>query len=119
PPRDLDRRPHGPAESIAVSAFVLAEGRPIGRLAERYVTELGADLAERPGLAPGATSSAQAAHVDRIAARRGETVRAAALLERARIAGGGATAADALALAREAHALRERLLNRTNRTEDE
>jgi hypothetical protein len=97
---------HGPAESIRVSAFVLAEGRPIEQLALRYVHEQLADLAERLGLAPGRSPADQAAHIDRVAARRGiEGPRAASLLARA----GALGPADALALCQAAHDLRVRL----------
>lgn len=110
PARDLSAPAHGPAESISVAAFVLAEGRPIATLAERYVGEIVADLAERLGLPPGRDSSARAAYIDRIAAQRGESARASTLLERARaLASSASPKNDALALAREAHALRERL----------
>lgn len=110
PARDLSATTHGPAESIAVSAFVLAEGRPVATLSARYVTELVAEVAERLGMPPGKSAVDQAAHVDRIAARRGLAVRATALLERARVMASGAPRSDALALAKDAHALRQRLL---------
>ncbi len=108
PPRELAPLAHGPSESIAVSAFVLAEGRPEATLAEAYVREVIAELAERLGLAPGQPPRAQAAHIDRIAARRGEEARATALLDRAAVPG---HASAPLALAREAHQLRQRMLS--------
>jgi hypothetical protein len=114
--RDLDPPRHGPAESIAVSAFVLAEGRPIGTLTESYVRELIADLAVRLGLAPGRPIDQQIAHVDAIATRRGEGQRAATLLRRAEAL--GAHTRDAripLAIAQDAHAMYTRLLQ-TRRT---
>lgn len=99
---------HGPAESIAVSAFVLSEGRPIETLAARYVHEQLADLAERLGLAAGRSPAEQAAHVDRVAARRGvEKPSAASLLARAGAL--GRSPAEALALCQAAHDLRVRL----------
>lgn len=113
PARDLTPTVHGPAESIAVSAFVLAEGRPLERLTESYVHALLAELAERLGVPPGKSPREHAAHIDVVAARRGETVRASALLERAEILGRTRAArADAMNLAREAHAFRTRLLAR-------
>lgn len=106
-PQDLPPPRHGPAESIAVSAFVLAEGRPLGPLAARYVHAQLADLSARLGLAPGRPPSEQAAHIDRVAAQRGEEPRAAALLARA---DAGPTKSDALRLAQDAHQLRARIL---------
>jgi hypothetical protein len=108
PPREAAPIGHGPAESIAVSAFVLAEGRPRATLAEAYVREVIAELAERLGLPPGQSIAAQAAHVDRIAARRGEETRAAALLARASALSRGDTRTP-LALARETQGFRRRM----------
>jgi hypothetical protein len=106
--QDLAKLGHGPAESIAVSAFVLSEGRPIETLAARYVHEQLADLAERLGLAPGRSPAEQAAHIDRVAARRGvEKPSAASLLARAGAL--GRSPAEALALCQAAHDLRGRL----------
>ena len=107
-PAGLAKLGHGPAESIAVSAFVLSEGRPIETLAMRYVHEQLADLAERLGLAPGRSPADQAAHIDRVAARRGiPEPTAASLLARAGAL--GKSPRDALALCQAAHALRVRL----------
>ncbi|MCZ7677614.1 MAG: hypothetical protein M5U28_02090 [Sandaracinaceae bacterium] len=86
------------------------QGRPIAPLGARYVGELVAEGGRAPGHAAGKSAVDQAAHVDRIAARRGLTVRATTLLERARGVASGAPSSDALALAKDAHALRERLL---------
>ncbi len=116
PPRDFVPLGKGPQESIAVSAFVLSEGRPITTLVERYVYSLVADLAERLGLEPGRSANEQAAHIDRIAKNRGETVFATALLANARTLAtasrSGNRPKNALALARAAHGLHARLLSR-------
>lgn len=106
----------GPAESIAVSAHVLGEGRPIGALTDAYVRAQIADMAERLGLPPGKTPAEQARHVDAVAKRRGETPDAERLLAAATSAAAseGARATESMALARRAHALRERLLKRGN-----
>lgn len=106
-PRDADPPKHGPAEAIAVSAFVLAEGRPIATLTESYVRELIADLAVRLGLPPGRPEREQVAHVDGVANRRGEGQRAEMLLRRAEAL--GRDPRPALAVARDAHGLYRRL----------
>jgi hypothetical protein len=109
--RDLDPPRHGPSEAIEVSAFVLAEGQPIARLTESYVRELIADLALRLGHAHGRPPAEQIAHVDGIAARRGEGQRAEMLLRRAQAL--GKDPRPALSVARDAHGLYLRLTRKT------
>ena len=102
----------GPAESIAVSAFVLSEGRPVAALAETYVRGSIADLAERLGSPPGKDPRTHAEHIDRVAKRRGVSPRALQLLEQSRQAETKKKGAkQILAIAQAAHALRAELLN--------
>ena len=103
----------GPAESIAVSASVLARGRSSGKLLQSYLEEALTDIATRLQLRPTDVGEI-AARLDVIAERRGERACAVSLLARA-----AALAArprprldEVLEVAREGHELHRRMTQR-------
>jgi len=103
----------GPAESIAVSASVLARGRSTGLLLMSYLEAVIRDIADQLQLGDGEVSQL-AAQIDAIAKRRGEPPRAVALIGRVNALAGAERPpeAEVLAVARDGHDLHRLLTQR-------
>lgn len=113
PPLPEASRGHGPREAIAVAASVLADGQPIGRLTYHYVLEILEDLRHRLGVGGHPSFEVLAERLDHIARERRLPPRWAELLRRAhQLRDQTRNEAEAWKVARAAHQLRERLLQR-------
>jgi len=103
---------HGPAEAIAVSAHVLADGQKLPDLVREYVTQVVLDLADRLGLPPRGSVADRARAIDEVAAHRGQVPEAQRLLHAASTLPAKTKSGDAWRIARAAHTYRERMLGR-------
>ena len=113
PPEPEPGLGRGPAESIAVSASVLARGRSTGNLLQSYLHEVLDDVAARLQLREGDAGDI-ALEVDAISKRRGEPERAEELLARATALATRPRPRleEILEVAREAHELHRRMTRR-------
>ena len=117
PPEEPRVGGHGPAEAIAVTASVLADGQSTTELTRHYVETEIHDLHQRLGL-PGAGSvTAQAARVDTMAKVRRVDPRAVELLAFSQaLVGKKLKDAQAWQVARDVHAFKLQLLWRSTAT---
>lgn len=110
PPHEAVDHGAGPREAIAVSASVLADGQPLGRLTYDYVAEVMLDLHRRLGLPEASTLQARAARIDEVAKHRRLPPEALRLLDDAGRLAATHDDADLWKLARAAHTFRGKLL---------
>lgn len=108
----------GPAQSIQVGAAVLAEGRPPGRLAYSYLTELLRALAGALGLENTTSPRSCAKHIDQVSKRRGQLPVAERLWNEMEAKTEGSDLESALSLAGRGQALRRRMFGNRNESGD-
>jgi len=113
PPEDARHHRFGPAEAIAVTASVLAQGQSLSQLSERYVQAVLDDVHQKLGLPEARDVTARADAIDAIAAVRHVHGQARSLLARAATLSAGRLGhAEAWRVAREAYELRRELIQR-------